>query len=437
MAGLFLMPEFAATDNSEATLSQWVVPVGEAFRASDTIVVVETAKAAVDVEADSDGVLLKTLVAEGAEVRVGDPIALLGAVGESVEDMDLVIAELGVVDGVVGTAPPAAADPPATPAPENSSRPAVPVPAGGKRRFASPLARRLAGAAGLELEDLVGTGPDGRIVRSDVELAKKQREQLAEPSASPTAGSFTEAVAPGPSSVTTNRYTEVPHTRLRRAIARRLTESVQTAPHFRVNGRATVDRLLALRAEINAATDVKVSVNDLVVKAVAHAHLAVPAMNVVWTADSVRTFAAVDVAVAVATDNGLLTPVLRGVDGKSVAAIGVATRDLAARARTGRLQQQELEGGTVCVTNLGMYGTHSFDAIINPPQSSILAVGAATSEPVVVDGAVVVASVLHLTVSVDHRPVDGATAAEWMRALVNVLENPLALLVERQEKGRQ
>jgi pyruvate dehydrogenase E2 component (dihydrolipoamide acetyltransferase) len=434
MASLLLMPE-VATGDGDAVLSSWVVKVGMPFNSADTIAVIETAKAAVDLEAESDGVILATLVPEGAEVRVGEPIALLGAAGEAVADVDQVLAELRVTDGVVGTPPPGALTPDQDPAGTSiagvadGSGPVAVADSEVQRIFASPLARKLAREAGLTLAELVGTGPDGRIVRDDVRAALTRREGAAPtPSSAPVPSKRT----PNPEAVEVARadgYTEVPHSRLRRAIARRLTESVTTAPHFFVSGVANVDRLLALRAEINATTGVKVSVNDLVVKAVAHAHTQVPAMNVVWGADAVRRFASVDIALAVATENGLVTPVVRGVERLGVATVATATLDLVDRARTGRLQQHELEGGTISVTNLGMYGTREFSAIINPPQASILAVGAAVQEPVVTDGRIEVASVMRLTLSVDHRPVDGATAATWMRALVDVLEHPLALLV--------
>ncbi|GAB3682769.1 dihydrolipoamide acetyltransferase family protein [Angustibacter aerolatus] len=434
MATLLLMPEVAAGDDG-ATLSSWSVAVGAAYRANDTIAVVETAKAAVDVDAEADGVVLRTLVAEGADVEVGEPIALLGSPGEQVADVDAVLAELGVADGVVGVpapgAPEAVEPPPAVGVDghEDAEQP--------QRVFSSPLARRLAREAGLDLADLVGTGPGGRVVRDDVRAAQAHRassppaSQEPEPVAAQPVQPVqpVQAAAPAPAPEPAAGWTDVPHTRLRRALARRLTESVTTAPHFTVSGRAVVDRLLALRAEINGSTSARVSVNDLVVKAVAHAHTEVPAMNVVWTDDAVRRFDAVDVAVAVATPAGLVTPVVRGVQGLGVGAVAAATSDLVLRAREGRLQQRELEGGSITVSNLGTSGTRSFTAIINPPQAAILAVGAASPEPVVVDGSIVVASVLHLTASVDHRPVDGAVAAQWMRALVDVIEHPLGLLV--------
>ncbi|CNG70863.1 Putative dihydrolipoamide s-acetyltransferase component of pyruvate dehydrogenase complex E2 [Mycobacterium tuberculosis] len=224
-------------------------------------------------------------------------------------------------------------------------------------------------------------------------------------------------------------WTEVPHTRLRRAIASRLTESKRTAPHFYVEGTARADELLALRARLNESTGERISVNDLIIKAVARAHVAVPRMNVIWTDDAVREFDEVDVAVAIATPQGLVTPVVRRADSLGLGALAATTRDYAARARDGRLRPVELDGGSVTVSNLGMYGTRAFSAIINPPQASILAVGAAIESPVVVDGELAVARTMALTLSVDHRPVDGAVAADWMREFIGLLEEPLRLVV--------
>jgi pyruvate dehydrogenase E2 component (dihydrolipoamide acetyltransferase) len=399
MAELLRMPEIAA-NTTEAVLSSWPLPENSAFARDDVIATVETAKAVVDVAAEADGVLLKVLVAPGAEVAIGAPIALIGAAGEQVADLDAVLAELGV--GAPEAAPSEQATPPvAAPVePRVSSN-------GHTRVFASPLARRLAREAGLSLDQLTGTGPNGRVLRRDVEQAR--------------AAAPTEQAGPA-------AFSDVPHTKLRRLVAARLTESKQTAPHFYLRATARVDRLLALRAELNEGAQVRVSVNDLVVKAVAHAHQQVPALNVTWGPDAVRSYSTVDVAVAVATDNGLVTPVLRSVEQLTVSAVARAVKDLVARAAAGRLQQHELEGGSISVTNLGMYGTEEFAAIINPPHASILAVGAAREEPVVVDGELRVGQVMRLTLSVDHRPVDGVMAAQWMRVLVDLLEHPARIL---------
>jgi pyruvate dehydrogenase E2 component (dihydrolipoamide acetyltransferase) len=411
VAELLRMPEIA-TGTNEAVLSSWSVAENSTVAVSDVIAVVETAKAVVDVEAEMGGTILRLLVAPGAEVETGAPIALVAGPGEQVGDIDAVLRELGLAADPVALEVPEAATTPAPPPVQVE----VPAPRNG-RVFASPLARRLAREAGLAVEAITGTGPNGRIVRRDVEKAASDR-----PAPAPA------ATAPAMPAADGAAYVEVPHSRLRRLVASRLTESKTTAPHFYLRASVRADSLLALRAELNDGAEVRVSVNDLLLKAVGRAHVQVPALNVTWTPDAVRQWRSVDVSVAVATDNGLVTPVVRSVDQLSVTALAQTVRDLAERARAGRLQQHELEGGSISVTNLGMYGTEEFAAIINPPQASILAVGAARQEPVVVDGRLEVATVLRLTLSVDHRPVDGVVAAQWMAALVTLLEHPARVL---------
>jgi pyruvate dehydrogenase E2 component (dihydrolipoamide acetyltransferase) len=287
----------------------------------------------------------------------------------------------------------------------------------GNRIFSSPLARKLAKDAGLTLEELTGSGPHGRILRRDVDQAVAQRGEV-EP-----------AAVPAPSvSRTAASYEDVPHSLIRRATATRLTTSKQTAPHFYLRATPRADELVALRAELNDGAAAKISLNDLVVKAVAAAHQRVPEMNAVWTPDAVRRFSRVDIALAVATDRGLMTPVVRDVASLTVTALGAQVRDLAGRARDGKLKQHELEGGSISVTNLGMYGVEEFAAIINPPQAAILAVGAVRDEPVVEVGAVVPGKVMTVTLSVDHRPVDGVVAAQWMAAFVQLIEHPVRML---------
>ncbi|WP_166345938.1 dihydrolipoamide acetyltransferase family protein [Phytoactinopolyspora limicola] len=452
MATLLRLPAVAA-GSTEAVLQDWSVNEHQAFTALDVIATVETDKALVEVEAEADGVVLKTLVPAGSVVEVGAPIAVLGEPGEQVDDLNTLLADLGVdIDRPARAAerrdltepapePAAAPDgatstaaPPAT----NGSDP-EPEDPGNRRIFSSPLARRLAREAGLSLDDITGTGPRGRIVRRDVESAITQRQVLDAPQAppDPAAGtsSSTTSDAPGPeveASTSAPRdqpaSTRVPHSRIRRATATRLAESKREAPHFYVRASARVDELITLRTRLNEVSSVRISLNDLVIKAVAVAHSRVPEMNVIWTPDAVETFSATDVAVAVATDRGLVTPVLRGVDTMSVGAIAAASRDVTERARAGTLRQDELTGGTITVTNLGMYGVEEFSAIINPPQSAILAVGAARSEPVVDDGKLSVGTVMRVTASVDHRPLDGVVAARWLQVLVATLENPLTLV---------
>ena len=440
MARLLRMPGVAA-NTTEAVLQEWTAEEGARVGAAEPIATVETEKAVVDIEAEGEGVVLRRLVPAGSQVEVGAPIALIGEPGEQVDDVDALLAELGVS---AGTAPAAAPERRTVPDdPEggtaNTGTDTLPAPAeaqqvaqqvtqqlaetNGEHRgriFASPLARRLAREAGLAVEEIRGSGPHGRILRRDVEAAVsgQQPEQGAREEAAPVARA-TAAQAP---------YTDIPHTKMRRAIAARLTESKQTTPHFYL--RATIDarRLLRLRKELNESADVKVSLNDLVVKAVARAHTLVPEMNVTWTPEAVRQYSTVDVAVAVATDRGLLTPVLRDVDSMSLTAVARASKDFAERARAGRLRQEELEGGAISVTNLGMFGTEEFAAIINPSQSAILAVGAVRDEPVARKGRLKVAPVMRVTLSVDHRPVDGVVAARWMQAFVELVKRPLRIL---------
>jgi len=459
VARVLRMPGVAA-NATEAVLAEWLVEESGEFAATDVIATVETEKAAVDVEADAAGRVLKTLVPPGAQVEVGDPIAVLGDPGEQVDDLDALLSSLGVAEAT-DVVVPERRDVPSDP---ESGAPVVekdehPTPANG-RVFASPLARKIAKDHGLAVEEIPGTGPRGRILRRDVEaalaaprtevggfetVAERPRQPpegplvgegrlpegpLVEEGAPPEGSLVEEGVpAPGtrPRSTTAASYDEVPHSRIRRATARRLTESQQQVPHFYLRATVRAETLLALRAEINTDAS-RVSVNDLVVKAVAAAHQRVPEMNVTWTDDAVRRYHAVDVAVAVATERGLLTPVVRDVGASTVTAVAAAVRDLADRARDGRLRQDDLDGGSISVTNLGMYDVEDFAAIINPPHAAILAVGAIRDQAVVEDGAVVPAKVMRLTLSVDHRPVDGVAAARWLAVLTELLEHPARIL---------
>lgn len=422
MPALLRMPGVAA-NATDAILSEWQVAENTDFGKEDTIATVETDKANVDIEAEEAGVILKFLVAAGTTVEVGAPIALTGHPGERVSDLDQALRDLGVVaeerhDDTV------AADLPAeTATPEPAAR--TYGGADGQRMFVTPLVRRLVREADIDLSGITGTGPNGRIVKRDIV------DLLAAPKQPPSAPVAPVAQVPPPVGPAPEQqgYTDAPHSRMRKAIAARLTQSKQAAPHFYVRGSAEVDALLALRKSINESGDIKISVNDLIVKAAARAHVLVPAMNVIWLDDAVRSFETVDIAVAVASDRGLMTPVVRDVGRRSIGAVAAATRDLAARARDGKLRQEELEGGSLSISNLGMFGTEEFSAIINPPQAAILAVGAARSEAVVHDGELAVASVLKVTLSVDHRPVDGAVAAEWMAAFLDVLHSPMTILI--------
>ncbi len=418
MARLLRMPEVAA-NTLEATLSEWLLTEDAEFADGDAIATVETDKAAVEVPVEGAGVLVRTLVGPGTTVAVGAPMALIAAPGETVADVDATLAELG------GTAAPATVDDPDAPVELAGQMPPTEVtgpPNGAPPRImSSPLARRLVREHGLRFEDLTGTGPGGRIVRDDVRRAVAAREHTT--ASSPPAPAVQQDRPRG-----TAEFEDVPHTRMRRTIATRLAESNREAPHFAIRGTARVDDLLALRAQLNTGDGQRITVNDLVVAAVARTHARLPEMNVVWTPDAVRRFAAVDVGIAVATDRGLVTPVLRDVASRTVSSIARAAADLTERARVGALRQDELEGGTITVSNLGGHGVEEFTAVLNPPQAAILAVGAARKEAVVDGDAPAVATVLHVTLTVDHRPVDGALAARWMAAFLALLEDPLRIL---------
>lgn len=422
MATLLRMPEISA-NMVEAVLSEWSLAENAAFSAGDSIATVETEKAVVDVPAESDGVLLRILIEPGKSVSVGTPMAVLGDPGETVTDMDALVRRLtGVSASHIAAMP---ADEPTPAGAREVSQSAEPAaerpistltstePPSAGRIFASPIARRIAKENGIAVEAIPGSGPGGRITRDDVRRALATRDQ---------------APVPAAVSATEGRFQDIPHSRMRRAIAARLAESHREAPVFALRGSARVDDLLALRRDLNQAAGLNVSLTDLLVAAAARAHVEVPEMNVVWLPDAVRRFADVDIAVAVATDNGLVTPVVRGIARMTVSALAAVTADLVTRARTGRLRQEELEGGTLTVTNLGVFGTEDFTAVINPPHAAILAVGAARQEAVVTDGALEVATVLRFTLSVDHRPVDGVTAAKWLTAFVALLQTPLRIL---------
>jgi pyruvate dehydrogenase E2 component (dihydrolipoamide acetyltransferase) len=367
---------------------------------------------------------------------------VLAAVGEEVTDLGAILGELGI-DQDPQSGAPVMADVEVPEAPvvevraQRASKPqqATPVVEEGRgpvskpsptgRIFSSPLARKIAKDAGLALEDIPGTGPRNRVLRRDVEAALAARITEA---AAPLVEEGRSPVSKPTTPATSATYDEIPHTRLRKAIAARLQQSKREAPHFYLRATIRADRLVALRAEVNEGSDVRISLNDLVLKAVAGAHVRVPEMNATWTDDAVRHPHSVDIAVAVATERGLVTPVVRDVPSLTVTALAARVQDLAARARDGKLKQDELEGGTISVTNLGMYAVEDFAANINPPHAAILAVGAVREEPVVEDGRLVVGKTLKVTLSVDHRPVDGVVAAQWLKAFVDLMEHPARAL---------
>ncbi|MCC4266325.1 dihydrolipoamide acetyltransferase family protein [Microbacterium schleiferi] len=439
MATVIRMPEIA-TGTGVAAVQSWLVAVGDEVAQGQPIAEIETEKAVVEYEAEEAGVVAALLIAEGESTAVGSSIAVLGAPGESVDEA---IAAAGASDAAShpveeaqddATADAASAAPrpaEAADAPQAAARGGVDASVNpglgdgsddaasrGGRIFATPLVRRLARERDIDLATITGTGPNGRIVRRDLDGAITAAPEPAQPAAVP-AERYTDA-----------QFTDTPHTGMRRAIARRLTESKTTVPHFYLVAHCRVDALFELRRQINAAHAAKVSVNDLVVKAVATALREVPEANAIWMPDATRQFSSVDIAVAVSVDGGLLTPVVRGVDRMPLSELSAAIRDLADRARAGRIKQHELEGGSFSVSNLGMYGTSEFSAILNPPHAGILAVGAAEKRPVVgADDALEVATMMTVTLSADHRVLDGALAAQWLAAFQRRIENPVSILI--------
>ncbi len=408
-----LMPSLSA-GMEEGTLARWLKAEGDAVAAGEIIAEIETDKATMEMEAAEAGILGRLLVPAGTNgVPVNTPIAILLQPGESLAEAPTPAPIATPVEA------PAPADP--KPAKAVSPQAAGDLPL---RHLASPLARRLAAESAIDLAALTGSGPRGRIVRIDVERARAAASAASPaPAAEPRPSPAPEAPA--------QRGTRLPHSAMRRVIARRLLESKQTVPHFYLSVECEIDRLLALRADLNAvaADDYKLSVNDLVIKAAAKALRIVPEANAMWTEDAILRFDDVDVAVAVATDGGLITPVLRRADEKSLGTLSNEIKELAGRARANKLKPEEYQGGGFTVSNLGMYGVVSFAAIINPPQSCILAIGAGKRRAVVrEDDTIVAATVMNCTLSVDHRSVDGAIGARYLSAFKDLIEQPLRLL---------
>ncbi|MDC0094290.1 pyruvate dehydrogenase complex dihydrolipoamide acetyltransferase [bacterium] len=422
MALEILMPALSPT-MEEGTLAKWLVAEGDRVQSGDLLAEIETDKATMEFEAVDEGVIGKLLVAEGtANVKVNSAIAILLEEGDA-------------ADATVSPAQSAAAAAPLTheasavDAPAATAAPAAAVSNDGTRIFASPLARRIAADQGLDLAKITGSGPKGRIVKADVSGAPATASVSAPPpmaAASLPSSASVEALYQGRS------YKTVPLDGMRRVIADRLTEAKQTIPHFYLRRDIQLDTLLKLRSEVNAgleARGVKLSVNDFIIKACAMALQSVPAANAVWAGDRVLQMEASDISVAVAIEGGLFTPVLQDADSKSLSKLAVEMKDLAARARSRKLAPHEYQGGSFSISNLGMMGIDNFDAVINPPQGAILAVGAGKKRPVVSDdGTLSVATVMSVTMSVDHRVIDGALGAELLDAIVNNLEHPLSML---------
>ena len=414
-----LMPALSPT-MTDGTLARWLVKKGDSVKSGDVIAEIETDKATMEVEALDDGVVAKLAVAEGTQnVAVNAVIAVLAEDGESVDD-----ALAAVAAAPTAASPtPQQADVPVAPVVPVQTSPVQPVATAApttatNRVFASPLARRIAADAGLDLARLSGTGPHGRIIRADVEEAI-------------SAGPARQAVSPPPASASQAEERFVPHNAMRRVIAERLQQSKQTAPHFYLTVDCEIDNLLAARKALNEAAEdgVKISVNDMVVKAAAAALMAEPDVNGYFEAEGCRYFSSADICVAVAVDSGLVTPVLHHVESLGLAEISRKTADLASRARSGTLDPSEYAGGSFTISNLGMFGIREFAAVINPPQSAILAVGAGEQRPVVKNGELAVATVMSVTLSADHRIVDGALGAKWLQAFKRAIEQPVTMLL--------
>jgi pyruvate dehydrogenase E2 component (dihydrolipoamide acetyltransferase) len=436
-----LMPALSPT-MTEGTLATWHKKEGDKVKSGDVIAEIETDKATMEVEAVDEGTMGKILVAEGTEnVPVNEVIAILLEEGE----------DAGALKGG-GPAPKAEAKAEAPAAEPKVEAPAAqPAPAAkpatnghdDSRVFASPLARRMAQQAGVDLATLKGSGPHGRVVKADVDAALAGGAPAAKPAAAaPEAAKPAPAAAPaakpaaagGPNAKQLADafgipYSEQKHSNMRKTVARRLLESKQTVPHFYLTVDIELDALLKLRKELNDRGDVKLSVNDLIIKAAALALRKVPAANTSWTDEAMIQYERVDVSVAVATPGGLITPIIKDADRKGLGTISGEMKDLAARARDGKLKPEEYQGGTFSISNLGMFGVKDFAAIINPPQSCILAVGAGTQRPVVKDGALAIATVMSCTLSVDHRAVDGAVGAEYLAAFRALVEAPLSMML--------
>ncbi|MEA3535049.1 pyruvate dehydrogenase complex dihydrolipoamide acetyltransferase [Rhizobium sp. CC-YZS058] len=442
------MPALSPT-MEEGNLAKWLVKEGDTVKSGDVIAEIETDKATMEVEAVDEGVVAKIVVPAGTEsVKVNALIAILAADGE-----DVSAAASGSAAAPKAEAAPAKAEAPAeapqaaAPAPQAAPAAAqAPAKSGGQRTFASPLARRLAKEAGIDLSSVSGSGPHGRVVKSDIEKAAAGGSAKPASAAAPTAGSAAPAAAaPAPKgqsdeailkNFAEGSYQLVPHDGMRKTIAKRLQESKQTIPHFYVSVDCELDALLSLRAQLNAAAPekdgkpaYKLSVNDMVIKALALALRDVPEANVSWTEANMVKHKHSDVGVAVSIPGGLITPIVRSAELKSLSAISNEMKDLGARAKGRKLKPEEYQGGTTAVSNMGMMGVKNFAAVVNPPHATILAVGAGEERVVVKKGEMKIANVMTVTLSTDHRAVDGALGAELLGAFKRYIENPMGMLV--------
>jgi pyruvate dehydrogenase E2 component (dihydrolipoamide acetyltransferase) len=439
------MPALSPT-MEEGTLAKWLVKEGDTVKSGDIMAEIETDKATMEFEAVDEGTIAKILIAEGTDgVKVGAVIAILAEEGEDAASVSAPTkSETPQPAAKESEAKPNPADPNKTGSEakpvertvtqaEDHGRPAD---AGasdkGGRVKASPLARRIAADKGIDLSGLTGSGPNGRIVKADVEGAKPgAAPAAAKADAAPTAAAPASAAAPKPATVPDIPHEATKLSNMRKTIARRLTESKQTVPHIYLTVDIQLDALLKLRGELNASLEsrgVKLSVNDMLVKALAQALIAVPKCNVMFTPDQLISFKRADISVAVSTPSGLITPIVVGADTKSLSAISTEVKDLAARAKDNKLKPEEFQGGTASISNMGMFGIKQFEAVINPPQGMIMAIGAGEKRPYIVNGELAVATVMSATGSFDHRAIDGADGAELMKVFKELVERPLGML---------
>jgi len=423
--------------------AKWLVKEGDPVRSGDILAEIETDKATMEFEAVDEGTVAKILVPAGTDgVTVGTVIALIAEEGE-----DAAAASAPAPTAAPAPAPSPAASPAPTPTPtpdpaekgygaspaRDETKTAAPAPTAGDRVKASPLARRLAEAKGIDLARLTGSGPGGRIVKADIDAAQPGTAKPAAPAAATAPAA---APAPAPAAAPAPFATDIPHeaaklSNMRKTIARRLTEAKQTIPHIYLTVDIRLDALLKLRAELNGALEprgVKLSVNDMLIKALAVALTQVPECNVSFAGDQLISYRRADISVAVSIPNGLITPIVVAAETKGIAAIATEMKDLAARAKDGKLQPHEYQGGTASLSNMGMYGIKQFEAVINPPQGMIMAIGAGEKRPYVIDDALQIATVMSATGSFDHRAIDGADGARLMQAFKALVETPLALV---------
>ncbi len=415
-----LMPALSPT-MTEGTLAKWLKKEGDTVKAGEVIAEIETDKATMEVEAVDEGKIGKILVAAGtANVPVNAPIAVLLEDGEDASAMSAA--------PVAPKASPQAPAPVSAPQTTSAAPVAATAPASGTRVFASPLARRIAEQKGVDLKSVKGTGPHGRIVKVDVENAKAGAAPAA--SAAKSAPTSSGPDAKQLADMLGMAYTEIPNNNIKKVTARRLTEAKQNIPHFYLSVDCVLDNLLAARVAINDAADgaYKLSVNDFIIKANAMALKAYPPANTSWTDDAVLQYKHADISIAVATPNGLITPIIKAAETKSISEISSEMKDLAKRAKEGKLKPVEFQGGSFSISNLGMFGVKNFQAIVNPPQSCIMAVGAGEERVVVEDGKMVVRTVMTVTLSTDHRSVDGAVGAEYLQYFKKFIENPVLML---------